>query len=442
MSIAMSAILFAISFIVLMILVMKGVNLIPAAIIGGIILSFAVEGGPINALFTLFSGAAGGFCTNLIIAFMFGGMFGAVMIGTGSDVVLGRTLINKFGTNFAIISLAIFVAICGFVGIQSWPFLAAVFAFSLMKAADLPLNVACVTMVGINSAFSFMFPGSPTIGNIIASQALGTTMYSGAAIGVVMCVVQVVLVLLYVEFALVRKYRKLGIGYKPSPSEEGMRADAANLTEDQLPSFIEAIIPLVVVVAGCPILQFVFGFESTPATVIAQTAAILVCLLLNIKRGFHKRLAASITNGCIQTAVPLLSVCAIVGYSTLISNTAFFNAAMGAISNMNASPYIMVVVGTALFAALSADSMGGIAGSVGSIGAKAIAAGANAGLVHRLTLAAATTFDSMPFSSMLNVTMGFLGLSHKDVYKQIAVVQIGATSIATIIGMLIAMVIG
>ena len=38
-------------------------------------------------------------------------------------------------------SLAIFVAICGFVGIQSWPFLAAVFAFSLMKAADLPLTL-------------------------------------------------------------------------------------------------------------------------------------------------------------------------------------------------------------------------------------------------------------------------------------------------------------
>ena len=80
----MSAILFAISFIVLMILVMKGVNLIPAAIIGGIILSFAVEGGPINALFTLFSQASGGFCSNLLIAFMFGGMFGSVMIGTGA----------------------------------------------------------------------------------------------------------------------------------------------------------------------------------------------------------------------------------------------------------------------------------------------------------------------------------------------------------------------
>ena len=441
-SVALSAVLFVVSFVVLMILVMKGVNLIPAAIIGGIILSFGVEGGPINALFTLYSGAAGGFCSNLLIAFMFGGAFSACMIGTGSDVVLGRVLINKFGTQFAIFALAIFVAICGFVGIQSWPFLAAVFAFSLMKAADLPLNVACVTMVGINSAFSFMFPGSPTIGNLIASQALGTTMYDGALIGVVMCVVQVVLVLLYVEYALVRKYRKAGVGYTPSPTEAGMRADAANLPEDQMPSFVEAIIPLLVVIVGCPFLQFALKFASTPATVIAQAAAILVCVLLNIKRGFHKRLAGAVTNGCLQSSMPLLSVCAIVGYSTLVSNTAFFNAAMGTISNMSTSPYIMVVVGTALFAALSADSMGGISGAVGTVCTKAIAAGANPGLVHRLTLAAATTFDSMPFSSMLNVTMGFLGLSHKDVYKQIAVVQIGATSAATIVGLIISMIIG
>lgn len=316
------------------------------------------------------------------------------------------------------------------------------FAFSLMKAADLPLNVACVVMVGINSAFSFMFPGSPTIGNLLASQAFGTTMYSGAAIGVVMCVVQVALVLAYVEFFLVRKYRRLGVGYTPSPAEAGMRAEAADLSEDQMPSFFEAILPLLVVVAGCPLLQFALGFDSTPATVIAQTAAIVVCLLLNVRRGFHKRLAGCLTNGCAQCAVPLLCVCAIVGYSTLISNTAFFTKAMDAIGNMSVSPYVMVVIGTALFAALSADSMGGISGAVGTVGAKAIAAGANAGLVHRLTLAAATTFDSMPFSSMLNVTMGFLGLSHKDVYKQIAVVQIGATSIATIVGMLLAMVIG
>ena len=86
--------------------------------------------------------------------------------------------------------------------------------------------------------------------------------------------------------------------------------------------------------------------------------------------------------------------------------------------------------------------MSGIAMSVSSIAPRAIAAGANAGLVHRLTLAASTTFDSMPHSSNLNVTMGFLGLTHKDVYKQIVVVQIGTTTAATLVGMILSMIIG
>ena len=43
---------------------------------------------------------------------------------------------------------------------------------------------------------------------------------------------------------------------------------------------------------------------------------------------------------------------------------------------------------------------------------------------------------------LTEASMSFLGLSHKDVYKQIVVVQIGATSAATIVGMLIAMILG
>ena len=289
-SVALSAVLFVISFVVLMILVMRGMNLIPAAIIASAILAFGVDGGFFDAIFTQFSSGAGGYCTNLIVCFMMGGMFSGCMIGTGSDVVLGRVLINKFGIHAAIYTLGVFVAICGFVGIQSWPFLSAVFAFSLMKAADLPLNVACVVMVGVNSAFSFMLPGSPTVANLIASQVLGTSMYDGAVIGVVMCVVQVVLVYLYVEFKLVRGYRKAGIGYTPSKTEESMRADANSLKEEEMPSFIEAIIPLLVVVLGCVILQFGAGLDSTPATCVAQTAAIVVCILLNVRRGFLKKL--------------------------------------------------------------------------------------------------------------------------------------------------------
>ena len=437
-----SALLIVISIAVLVLLVMKGVNLIPAALAAGAILAFGVAGGWISAVFTTFSTGAGNFAKNLIVPFMSGGIFGAIMIGSGSDVVIGRTIIKKFGTGFAVYSLAVFVALMGFAGINSWPFLAAILAFSLMRACDLPLNVACVTMVGINSAFSFIFPGSPTVPNLIASQAFGTTIYAGAGIGVVMCVVQCALVLLYVNYGMVRKYRAAGVGYTPTAMETSLRGNEPETKEEDLPSFAVAVLPMVTVVVLACVFQLGIGLDSTSACVIAQVIASVLCVLLNLKRGMVGKLPKAVTNGCIQTSWPMLATCAVVGFASLISATTFYTSAMAFLSNMNISPYVLVVVGTAIAAAIGADPLSGISMSVSTFGQTAIAAGANAGLVHRLTLASATTFDSMPHSGNLNVSMGFLGLTHKDVYKQIVVVQIGATSVATLVGMVISMIIG
>ena len=437
-----SALLIVVSLFVLVFLVMKGVNLIPAALAAGAILAFGVAGGWINGIFTTFSSGAGTYAKNLFVPFMSGGIFGAIMIGSGSDVVIGRTIIKKFGTGFAVYSLAVFVALMGFAGINSWPFLAAILAFSLMRACDLPLNVACVTMVGINSAFSFIFPGSPTMPNLIASQAFGTNIYAGAGIGVVMCVVQCALVLLYVNYGMIRKYRAAGVGYSPTAMETSLRGDEPETKEEDLPSFAVAIIPMAVVVVLAAVFQLIVGWDSTSSCVIAQIIGSACCVALNFKRGITKKLPKAVSNGCIQTSWPMLATCAVVGFASLISATTFYTSAMNFVSNLNISPYVLVVVGTAIAAAIGADPMGGISLSASTFGQTAIAAGANAGLVHRLTLASATTFDSMPHSGNLNVTMGFLGLTHKDVYKQIVVVQIGATSVATLVGMVISMIIG
>ena len=48
----------------------------------------------------------------------------------------------------------------------------------------------------------------------------------------------------------------------------------------------------------------------------------------------------------------------------------------------------------------------------------------------------------MPYSGNLNVTMNFLGLTHKEAYKQIVVVQIGVTTFYTLVGLVISMIIG
>ena len=76
-----SAILIVISFAVLVFLVMKGVNLLPAALAAGAILSFGVDGGWVNSFFTIFSQGAGGYASALLIPFMSGGIFGEAFFG-------------------------------------------------------------------------------------------------------------------------------------------------------------------------------------------------------------------------------------------------------------------------------------------------------------------------------------------------------------------------
>ena len=437
-----SAILIILSLGVLIFLVMKGVNLIAAGLAAGAILALGVDGGWLNAIFSILSSSAGAYMGNLVVAFMSGGIFGAIMIASGADVVIGRTLINKFGTKFAVYSLAIFVALMGACGINSWPFLAAVFAFALMRAADLPLQVACVTMVGINSAFSFIMPGMPTMPNLVAAQGYGTTIYSGAVVGIIMVVVQCTLVLLYVNKSLIKNYRKKGIGYTPTAMESSLRGQSNEINESNLPSFAVAITPMATVVVLCMVFQFGVHLDSTASTVFAQMISAVICVILNYKNGIGKKLAGAITNGVIQTSWPLIATCCVVGYASLISQTSVYNAILNAVSTMNISPYIMVVVATAIFAGIGADPFSGLSMTLSTVGQTALAAGANAGLLHRLTLAASTTLDSMPHSGNLNVTMGFLGLTHKDVYRQIMVVQIGATGAATIVGMIISIIIG
>ena len=63
--------------------------------------------------------------------------------------------------------------------------------------------------------------------------------------------------------------------------------------------------------------------------------------------------------------------------------------------------------------------------------------GVDAGALHRLTLATATTFDSMPHNGSLNVVMGVMGLTHKEVYQNICVVQIGITCAYTLVALLL-----
>ena len=437
MSVGLSAVLVILAIAMFFVLCMRGLGMIPTAIICTVIVGFAVDGGPVSAIWGPFAEGMGGFAGGLAFPFIVGGIFGGVMTASGSSEKFGQTIIHKFGIRFAPYALMIFVMVLSYVNIISFPILGAILAFSLFKAADLPRNVACVSMVGTGSIAMYLIPGSVTTANMTAAPFYGTNLYAGGVIGIIMAVIGFVLVALYVEH-LCRSYRRQGIGYTPTDMEE--KLGTAKESTD-LPSFFVSVLPIVAVIAIAMVCQLGFAINPYAACVVAQFIGIFFCIALNFKR-LTGAVAKTIAEGALTSCVPLLQTCMVVGFATVVTATPVYTALMDAVLSWNMNPYLLCVLGTMLFACISADPISGISLSGQMLATRCIELGGNAALLHRLTLAASTTFDSMPYSGNLNVTMNFLGLTHKEAYKQIVVVQIGVTTFYTIVGMIISMIVG
>lgn len=436
-SVAGSAVLLILAIVLFFFLCMKGFGMIPTAIVCTIILGFAVEGGPVAAIWGPFAQGMGGFAGGLVFPFVTGGIFGGVMTATGCSEQFGRTLIKKFGVGFAPYALMVFVMVLSYVNIISFPFLGAILAFSLMRAADLPRNVACVSMVGTASITMYYLPGSVTTANMTAAEIYGVGLYSGPIYGVIAAIVAFGSVALYVNH-LCKRYRAQGIGYTGTEMEKALGSD---FDENDAPSFFVSLLPIVVVVGACMVLQLGFQMDPYAACVIAQLIGIVLCVAMNWKR-IAKKLMQVIREGAETSCIPLLQTCMVVGFATVVTQTAVYNALMNAVLSWSMNPYLLCVLGTMLFACISADPISGITLSGSMLGARCIELGASAPLLCRLTQIASTTFDSMPWSGNLNVTMNFLGLTHKEAYGQIVVVQIGCTTLATVVAMILMMIFG
>ena len=158
----------------------------------------------------------------------------------------------------------------------------------------------------------------------------------------------------------------------------------------------------------------------------------------NWKRIREKNKFDPITKGMMNAMVPLANTAIIVGFAGVVTNTAAYNAMVEKLLSINANPYVTVVIAVAAICALCADAIGGVSTFAATLGQTFLGMGVNPAALHRLTLATATTFDSMPHNGALNVTMQVMGLTHKEVYKHICVVQIVIPLIYTLVALVMA----
>ena len=432
-SVPLSFIMIMIAIAAFIVLCYKGLSPIVAALICTAIVALADVNGFVDGYFSVFTAATTGFMSFMILPFLTGAIFGTLMNASGCNEKLGRWLVAKAGPRFAVYSLGALTVILLLGGVMSYVFVVAYLSFGILKAANLPRTVGLTIMSGYMPIGMILLCGATTT-QLIPTQYLGTTIYAGLPIGIVMSVVCVVLVTIYVE-ALIRACRKDGIGWDGTPEQEGN----SQFEESELPSIFAAVLPVIVVVVGCLVLINVFKIDSTIAIVAAQSASSVIILAMNRNR-IKENMLKVLSDGAHAALVPLVGSSLVVGFAAVVATTAAYQALLGAVTNLNINPYALTVIGVAVCCAICADAMGGLSAFFTILTPQLIASGANLNVVHKLAGAASATFDSLPHNGNINISLQVFGLTHKQGYKHMFIVQTLFPVTYTLVGLLIALI--
>ena len=432
--IGFSAVILVITLALLVVLSMRDVPLWVVAVVCTIVLGLCTEEGPIGILAGSFSTGAASMFTNLAVVYMCGSLFAYVLTASGCGDTIAKFLVKKMGAQSAPYILMLCCLVLAFGGISAYPFILAPIAFSLLRAADLPRTVATVVFCGSYSLVGFLIPGTTLTTNVAVSNMLGTSLFAGADVGIVMFVVGLVLNILYYWW-MCKRFKAQGVGYTPTSLE----ADVKDRDENDLPSFGVAVLPIIIAFGGAFVFQLGLGWGSTPTTIVSQGLAILVIFIFNWKR-LPKAKVAMIGKGMQNSFTPLMIACCVAAFGSCMKTTSIYGAAIDLLSGMNMHPYVITVVCVMILAFLMAGAMPALMAFIPSIGQTLVAQGANAGIIHRLAMAAGTTFDSMPWSASLIINFNVMDVTIREAYKHVVVVQIVITTIYTLVGLAYALI--
>lgn len=432
--IAISAIALIIAIIVFIWLCMKGTGAIFASVIATMIVALFAAGGFTENFFSTFMTGTMDFMSNMLLLFITGALFGGMLNVTGCNDSIGRTLTQVFGEKNVVYIIMVFAMLVAATG-ASPIIIVAYLAIGLMKSVDMPRYIGMCAMAGTMIMTQNVIPVSGTIGNLIPTFFLGTTIYAAPLMGIIAAVVGIPLNIIYVKW-LVKDAKKKGRHYDPMPGEENMGLRA----KDDCPPFAIAILPIVFILAFCFIAVLGFGMNSSQAVVYASLLGALL-MLVTCKKYIHEENKYKMIGDQISFMMPIvIGTSIVVGFATVVANTAVYGAVMDAIMGMNMNPYVITVIGTTIVCILCADCLGGSSSFLAMMGEKLLAMGADPSAIHRLTSITSTAFDSMPHNGSMCMILLCYGYEHKDGYKYLMISNIVIPMIMSIVALVIAMI--
>jgi H+/gluconate symporter-like permease len=414
----------------LMILTIRGINLIIAAILCSAIVSITGGLDLIDALAKDYMTGFTGFFASWFLTFLLGAIFAKVMEDTLAANAIADGISRLIGPKRAVLAT---VAACGIMtygGVSVYIVAFSVYpiAVSLFKRANLPHRFIPGALVFGSISFTMTSPGSPEIQNLIPTEHFGTTPTAGGWIGFLIAFL-IMIVGGYVLGKMVDRAVKRGESFSMDHLLDDVTAQVAAGEESamsqnnkDLPNIIVAIIPLVLVVV---VLNVLTNFIPTDkAVLIALFSGIAIGWFLMYRNAIGTHWKA-LTKGTENAIMAISNTCAVVGFGAVASKVPAFNGIVDVLTNMPGLEYAGLALAVTIIAAITGSASGGLGIALPILAPIYMAQGLDPGAMHRISSLASGGLDSLPHNGYIVTTInGVCKETHKRAYFPVFVMSV------------------
>ena len=413
----------------------KGLGALPLTILSALVVMLT-NGMPIWATFAgpYMAGYTGTY-TGYFLMFVASCLFAKFMGITGGAVSIGYQLVDWFGTKSALMVSTLVVAILTYGGVSLFVVIFACLPiiFMLFKEADIPRHLATAPLYAGSATFTMTsLPGTPALTNIIPADFLGTPLTAAPIMGIVASVMLFVLCMVYMNHAE-KKARAAGEhwSYPENFNPALYEVKDRSTLPPSWKAFVPMIVLLVIIIGGGRMKIDGAPINATMLATIAMLIASVLTLVLNMDRFKGQKMTKVFTEGMGDAIGGIGGLAAVVGFGTVVQNSAAFGKVVEWVLSLQMNPYVKGVVATGVIAGVTGSSSGGLRIMFNALGDMFLNSGADLEVLHRIVANAASSLDTLPHSSGAFLTFSLLSVTHKEAYWHAFMTTVVITTFVT-----------